>query len=750
MGRIRLAVGGILAAVLFAAGAASASARVVYVGSFGSDQIGGEPWGGAAVDSDGNLFVADGTNNRIDEFSATGAFVKAFGWGVAGGTGLETCTTSCDAGTSGGGAGEFETPTGVTIDAAGDLFISDYGGERVDEFTTAGTFIKAFGWGVSDGEGQLETCTNTCQAGTAGFNAGELFLPVGIAVDASGEVFVDEGTEITEFTTAGSFVRAFGWGVSDGDGHFEDCTTTCQSATGGSGAGQLAVGGADPRGLTAAGSGDLFVADYGNNRIEEFTTSGGYVKAFGWGVLDGKSQYETCTTTCQAGLSGGGAGEMDEPTDVTPGYGGALYVSDLGNDRVDEFTTSGAFIQAFGWGVSDGQSQLETCTSACEAGLSGQGNGEVYAPESLVANATGQLLVVEYTSVDEFGVGTPPAITSAASASFDTTVTGTFTVQSTGSPTAALTESGALPSGLKFTDNSNGTATIKGAPASGTAGTYVITITAANGVSPAATQRFTLTVIGPPRNVKRPHITGTAKSGHTLTCAPGTWSPTADVIFYQWAVDGTPIAGATGDTYKVQAIDEGTTLTCAVIEASAAGAGNPATSAGVSIPVPHVKGCPPATGSLSGTTLGLVKLGMTEPQAHRAYSRSSTRGFQYKDFFCLTPRGVRVGYASPKLVKTLSKKLGRQLKGRVIWASTSSERYSIKGIRPGATVAAAAAKLHTEKPFHIGLNYWYLAAGPKSTYVLKVRGNVVEEIGIGVKALTGGRKAQRAFLTSFD
>ena len=64
----------------------------------------------------------------------------------------------------------------------------------------------------------------------------------------------------------------------------------------------------------------------------------------------------------------------------------------------------------------------------------------------------------------------------------------------TGFPTAALTETGALPTGVTFVDNGDGTATLAGTPAAGTGGTYALTITAANGVLPDATQSFTLTV----------------------------------------------------------------------------------------------------------------------------------------------------------------------------------------------------------------------------------------------------------------
>lgn len=343
-----------------------------------------------------------------------------------------------------------------------------------------------------------------------------------------------------------------------------------------------------------------------------------------------------------------------------------------------------------------------------------------------------------------------PQITSSSSATFLAGRAGSFKVIATGVPTASLSEIGRLPAGVTFTDNGDGTDTFAGTPALDAAGSYQLQLTAVSSVSPAATQNFDLIVPARPALIVAPAITGTAKAGHVLTCGKGSWTGGPTSFAYRWSRNGTPIAGATSSSYKVQAIDEGTTLVCAVAASNRADTGKPATSPGVSIPVPHVKGCPPATGSLSGTTLGLVKLGMTSSQARHVYAHSSTRGFQYKDFFCLTPRGVRVGYASPKLLKTLSKAAARRLNGRVIWASTSSEHYSIEGIRPGATVPAAAQKLHIEKPFHIGLNYWYLASGPKSTYVLKVRDGLVEEIGIGVKALTHGRGPQRTFLTSFD
>jgi hypothetical protein len=91
-------------------------------------------------------------------------------------------------------------------------------------------------------------------------------------------------------------------------------------------------------------------------------------------------------------------------------------------------------------------------------------------------------------------VGTSPSITSGSNTTFTVGAAGAFTVTTTGTPTPSLTETGALPSGVTFKDNGNGTATLSGTPASGMGGTYSITFTASNGIGTAASQKFTLVV----------------------------------------------------------------------------------------------------------------------------------------------------------------------------------------------------------------------------------------------------------------
>lgn len=92
-----------------------------------------------------------------------------------------------------------------------------------------------------------------------------------------------------------------------------------------------------------------------------------------------------------------------------------------------------------------------------------------------------------------------PVITSPDSATFSAGVGEAFTVTAVGDPTPGLLLSGALPEGISFTDNGDGTGTLAGTPAAGTGGIYNLTFTASNGVPPDYVQTFTLTVIEMPQ-----------------------------------------------------------------------------------------------------------------------------------------------------------------------------------------------------------------------------------------------------------
>jgi alpha-tubulin suppressor-like RCC1 family protein len=290
------------------------------------------------------------------------------------------------------------------------------------------------------------------------------------------------------------------------------------------------------------------------------------------------------------------------------------------------------------------------------------------------------------------------------------------------------------------------------------AGPHTFTVTASDtdGQTATATSRYNVNAssstahLATPVNQTLPRITGKPRRGARLSCSTGTWANGPTSFAFRWSRDGTPIQGAGNSTYRVATSDEGLGLTCTVTASNSAGQGPRATSQRVTVPVPFVRGCPRATGGLRDHQLGLAKLGATRAQARKGFTHSSDRGKRFEDFFCLTPIGVRVGYASTSLLKTLSSAVRKRVQGRVVWASTSNAFYSLRGIRPGATLAAAAQALGTGAPFHVGLNFWYLAPNGNSTAILKVRNGIVEEIGIADSRLTKHRRAQLAFVNSFS
>ena len=168
------------------------------------------------------------------------------------------------------------------------------------------------------------------------------------------------------------------------------------------------------------------------------------------------------------------------------------------------------------------------------------------------------------------------------------------------------------------------------------------------------------------------------------------------------------------------------------------------------VPKPRtVTHCAQPTGRLAGYSLGPIRLGMTRAHVRRILGKFSTRHRRYMDFYCLYPTGIRAGYPSPNLLSSLPARERSRIKGRAILVLTSASYYSLRAIRPGATLTDAAHVLKIGKPYHIGLNYWYLAPDGAARAVLKVRHGIVEEIGIANPRLTATRRAALRFMKSF-
>ncbi|QBB71920.1 hypothetical protein ELE36_17000 [Pseudolysobacter antarcticus] len=165
------------------------------------------------------------------------------------------------------------------------------------------------------------------------------------------------------------------------------------------------------------------------------------------------------------------------------------------------------------------------------------------------------------TQAFTLSVNAAPAITSANTTTFNIGSVGSFSITSTGTPNATISESGALPSGVIFTPGGGGTATLSGTPAAGTSGSYPLTLTASNGVGSPATQNFTLVItqgaaitsannttftVGTAGNFT---VTGSGAPAPTLS-ESGTLPSGVTFVAATGILSGTPAAG-TGGSYPI-------------------------------------------------------------------------------------------------------------------------------------------------------------------------------------------------------
>jgi len=401
----------LVCAALFAAPAgALAFGPLSSVASYGEGAGQIKSPGSLAVAPDGTSYVADFSNERISVFSAQGAFLFAFGKDVslAGGN-LCTAASGCKAGTVSSSAGGMNGPESVALDSAGNVYVADLEMHRIDVFTAQGAFLRAFGEEVNATD-HSDVCTaaSGCEEGVRSEAAGGMDSPSGLGTDSAGNVYVaDSGNNrVDVFTAQGAFLRAFGEEVNATD-HSDFCTaaSSCEEGAGSGAAGAMYR----PYDVKVAPNGQLVVSDDENNRIDVFTTAGGFVRAFGKEV--NPSGGDVCTTAsgCQAGTSAADAGAFESATAIAVDAANGIYVADSSASRISQFAIDGNFIRAFGAGVISGGNAFQICTAAtgCQEGSHTQVSGGLPSVDGVAVDCRGAVYGASYESsfarVERFG-----------------------------------------------------------------------------------------------------------------------------------------------------------------------------------------------------------------------------------------------------------------------------------------------------------------------------------------------------------
>lgn len=236
-----------------------------------------------AVDAAGNLYIADLPNQRIRKVS-NGVISTIAGNGTLGFSGDNGPATSA----------QLNDPLGVAVDAAGNLYIADSGNGRIRMVSNGVITTVA-------GNGTLGFAGDNGPAGSS-----QLYYPAGVAVDAAGNVYIaDSDNHRIRKVSNGVIATVAGGGSSIGD---NGPATSAQLY--------------GPGGVGVDAAGNLYIADSGNQRIRQVSN----------GVIS------TVAGNGTAGFSGDSgpatSAQLNDPDDVTVDAAGNIYIADSGNNRV--------------------------------------------------------------------------------------------------------------------------------------------------------------------------------------------------------------------------------------------------------------------------------------------------------------------------------------------------------------------------------------------------------------------------------
>jgi sugar lactone lactonase YvrE len=276
--------------------------------------------GGLAVDSAGDIFIADTEDNVVREILTNGNIVRVAGDGTAGYSGDGGPATSA----------ELDSPQSVAVDASGDLFIADTYNNVIREVKN-GTITTFAGNGIAGYAGDNGPATSA-----------ELTMPSGVAVDALGNVYIaDSGNNVVRrVSTTGTITTVAGdYALDQSNGGLGGFSGNGGPAT----SAQLF----SPEGVALDQQGDLFIADTFNNAIREVTPNGTISSLVNTTAAKGNTDASTAAAST---LSGPYAVAVDNST-------GDVYIADTGNNTLKVVTGLGVPGPAAGGPVAPAPSQ---------------------------------------------------------------------------------------------------------------------------------------------------------------------------------------------------------------------------------------------------------------------------------------------------------------------------------------------------------------------------------------------------------